>query len=320
MTENQEIGDEAVFIKNYVHFQLLVSKYTAIKQLTYSHIQQYLSVYSYQAESLCIKHNKFPLYKGRDEKRILYISGIALRLEKSQNQKAVEIANAIASDLLATRGDVFKIQVVPPGWIYLELTHSILAAWLQHLAVGSLKLDRQMDKTDRSTITNPQRLFAVQYAHARCCSLLQQAHREELIQLRDVLTDTEINFDKQKPLLSISGQALWSILCPNPIPWLNNDEKLRLNHPAESHLIGELVQVVDDLKCDAFGGSVNWEKAALNLSQAFENFWSQCRIWGKVKISSPLLAQARLGLVMATQSVFRLLLEEKLGVFAPLEL
>ncbi|BAY12384.1 DALR anticodon-binding domain-containing protein [Calothrix sp. NIES-2098] len=318
MTENPQIGDEAVFINNYVRFQLLVSKYTAIKQLTYSYIKKSLSVYTCEAENVCIKQGKFPLYKGRDEKRILYISGIALRLEKSQNQKAVDIANAIASDLWKTCGDVFQVEVVPPGWIYLELSHLMLAAWLQHLTMGSL--GQQISKTNNLNIINPQSLFAVQYAHARCYSLLQQAHREELIQLQDVLTDTAISREQQKPLLSIAGQALASILYPNPIPWLNNEEKLRLNHPAEGRLISKLVEVVDNLKCDSFGSAINWEKVALDLSQAFENFWSQCRIWGKVKIKSPLLAQARLGLVMATQHVLKLLLEEKLGVFAPLEL
>jgi arginyl-tRNA synthetase len=320
MTENQQIGDEAVFINNYVHFQLLVSKYTATKQLIYSLLENSLSVYTCQLETVCTKDGKFPLYKGRDEKRILYISGIALRLEKSQNQKAVEIASAIAKDLSASCGDVFSVKVVPPGWIYLELSQPIIAAWLQNLALGSLGQRRKVGRTDNFTVTNPRRLFAVQYAHARCCSLLQQAHREELIQLRDVLCDTEINFEQQNLQLSNLVAAVWSIFLPNPIPWLNSDAKLRLNHSAEGRLIGELVQVVDDLESDAFGSSVNWEKAALNLSQAFENFWSQCRIWGKVKITSPLLAQARLGLVMATQSVFRLLLEEKLGVFAPSEL
>lgn len=320
MTENQQIGDEAVFINYYVHFQLLVSKYTATKQLIYSLLQNSLSVYTCHPEKIRIENAKFPLYKGRDEKRILYITGIALRLEKSQNQKAVEIASAIAKDLSTSCGDVFSIQVVPPGWIYLELSQPIIAAWLQNIALGSLVQGRKVARTNNPTLANPQRLFAVQCAHARCCSLLQQAHREELIQLRDVFCDTEINFEQQNPQLSNLVANFWSIFLPNPIPWLNSDAKLRLNHAAEGRLIGELVQVVDDLESDAFGSSVNWEKAALDLSQAFENFWSQCRIWGKVKITSPLITQARLGLVMATQSVFKLLLEEKLGVFAPSEL
>ncbi|MBD2353471.1 glutamate acetyltransferase [Tolypothrix sp. FACHB-123] len=310
MTENQHFGDEAVFIENYVHFQVLVSKYTAFKQLVYSRLEKSLSVYTSQPKSVCIKGRKFPLYKGRDEKKILYISGIAQWLEKSQNHKAIEIAQAIANDLLVTCGDVFQVAIVPPGWIYLELSQPILAAWLQNITNGNLERPGRSGKTANLNIKNSQRLFTAQYAYARCCSLLQQAHREELIQLREV----------QNQALSNSAIACWQILFPNPIPWLNSDGKLRCYHPPESQLIGELVQVVDDLHCDDVKSSVNWEKAALNLSQAFENFWSQCRIWGKVKIAARELAQARLGLVMVTQSVLRLLLEEKLGVVAPLEL
>ncbi|MEH2120353.1 DALR anticodon-binding domain-containing protein [Nostoc sp.] len=262
----------------------------------------------------------------------------------------MELASAIASDLLKTCEDVFSVQIVPPGWIHFELTHSTLAAWLQSLAVGSLgeqgvgrgQGSREQKAEGKEVIFNsplcpqqkaplpfvpnttlgeaapttplstsaqypmPNSLFAVQYAHARCCSLVLMAHREGLIKLREPVPNT--------------SPAFWSVIFPNPLPWLNCDGTLRLNHPGERRLIAELVQVVDNIECPDISGSVKWEKVALNLSQAFENFWSNCRIWGEVKITSPELAQARLGLLMATQSVLRYVLEENLGVFAPLEL
>ncbi|MHC5827514.1 MAG: DALR anticodon-binding domain-containing protein, partial [Nostoc sp.] len=147
------------------------------------------------------------------------------------------------------------------------------------------------DKGNNPCCPMPNSLFAVQYAHARCCSLVLLAHREGLIKLRKPVSNT--------------SPAFWSVIAPNPIPWLNCDGTLRLNHPDEHRLIAELVQVVDNIECPDVSGSVKWEKVALNLSQAFEKFWSNCRIWGEVKITSPEIAQARLGLLMATQSVLR---------------
>ncbi len=276
-----------------MHNKLLVRKYTATKQLVYSHLLKSLSIYAEYQEILCIKGGKFPLHKGRDEKKILYISGVALWLSKSQNQQPLEIAKVIASHLSANCSDVFSVQIVPPGWIHLELTHPLVAAWLQNVVVMS-------GEGKRKGIKNSACLFFVQYAHARCCSLVQLADREGLIKL-------------QEP-------PARDVIFPNPIPWLNSEQKLYLNHPAEGRLIGELVQVIDDWESDAFDRAVNWEKTAVDLSQAFETFWRRCRIWGEVKTSSPELAQSRLGLVIATQSVLRLLLEEKLGIFAPSEL
>ncbi|MGF1935914.1 MAG: DALR anticodon-binding domain-containing protein [Nostoc sp. ChiQUE02] len=263
----------------------------------------------------------------------------------------MELASAIASDTSGICGDVFSIQIVPPGWIHFELTHSTLATWLQNLAVGSSGGEGEMGGREQGTgeageageageqgagskgekfsplpsASRPDdsfqcpiqllerlrsvqvpNLFTVQYTHARCCSLVLLAHREGLIKLKEPVPNT--------------SPAFWDVISPNPLPWLNCDGTLRLNHPDERRLISELIQVVDNIECPDIGGSVKWEKVALNLSQAFEKFWSNCRIWGEVKITSPELAQARLGLLMATQSVLRFVLEENLGVFAPLEL
>ncbi len=295
-----------------MHQKLLLSKYTSVKQLVYSYLIKSLSIDTYNIEDTIIKDEKNYLHKGRDNNKVLYISGVALRLSKSQNRKAMELASAIAFDLSRVGGDVFSIQIVPPGWIHFELTHSTLAAWLQSLAIGSLGEQGNTEqgageeqRTIDAQYPMPNSLFAIQYAHARCCSLVLLAHREGLIKLRE-------------PVPNISP-AFWSLISPKPLPWLNCDGVLRLNHPDERRLIAELVQVVD-IQCPDVSGSVKWEKVALNLSQAFEKFWSNCRIWGEIKITSPELAQARLGLLMATQSVLRFVLEGNLGVFAPLEL
>ena len=311
---------------------LQVSKNTAIKQLLYGHMVSVLSIDTYAEKIPSIENHKIPLYKSRDINRILYISGVALQLSKSQNRKGIEIACAIASHLSANCGDEFIIEIVPPGYIHFVLTDPILAAWLQRLVEGRWGeggtrrggdkerggqgeggTRRGGDKErggqgegGETLIENSSHLFAVQYAHARCCSLMRLAQQEKLIQLGDNNVNT--------------SSAMFCVISPNPIPWLNCKSKLHFSHSASRRLISELVQVVDDLECPNEAGSVNWEKAALNLSQAFEIFWCNCRIWGEVKITSPELSQARLGLVIATQSVLRFLLEEKLGVFALVEL
>lgn len=152
-----------------------------------------------------------------------------------------------------------------------------------------------------------QNLFPIQYAHARCCSLLRLGHRQGLIELSDS--------DCQHPN--------WQIIEPNPIPWLKDDPTMKscqgglwLQHPAERHLIDQLLESCDRISDPNL---VNGVKIANTLSHAFETFYSTCRIWGEVKTQTPKLAQARLALVGVTQRVLRSLLD-RLGVMAPSEL
>lgn len=259
----------------------------------------FLSVYTKDEKILWIKKGKLPLYQGTDGKKILYISSVALQLSQSDNSKAKHIVKSIAA-YLATYGEIFDVKIVPPALIHIELIDSTLAVWLHNLTVGETSLQGIGDGGDGVNYNN--KLCKIQYAHARCCSLLRLADREGLIQLIDNSTE------------------VLGLLSTQPIPWLDCDQKLRLHQWDEVRLMHLLVKMVDDLVFPDSNTSVNWMTTALKLSEAFESFWCNCRIWGEVKINSLELAQARLGLLIVTQLVLRSVLESKLGVFAPVEL
>ena len=286
--------------------------YPAIKQLLLSQLQAALGLYVPDGSVLTQRDWDISLHRAKDYSRILYISGLALQLEKTQRIPVLEIAPALAKLVVNIATPIpelnsdheFTVQVVPPGWIHLELTEKAIAAWLQRLhssppRLGNLSLEHRLPQGDTS------HLFAAQYAHARCCSLAYLAHREKLMMLK---------------VESNTSSAVFRAIDPDPIPWLNGTQ-LRCCQPAERALIAQLLGLLDDLYCPGKEGKIiNWEKAALNLSQTFQNFYSSSRIWGEVKIQTLHLAQARLGLVMATQTMLRLLLQDRIGVLAPLEL
>lgn len=350
-----------------MNHQLSSVKIRAIAQLLALQLQAALELYIRDSSLLTELKTPIPLKRTNSKQRVLYVSAIALQLNQVLKLPPIDIAYALAQ-CRQTDGQYFTLQVVPPGWIYLEITQSYLAAWLQHLIQIPLELGDQRKKSkiqnhatwrqvlqvgepaqrtasrhflhlgkpqDRSgsfmptalpssrgtrpteCLGNPSTavapkseielpLFAVQYAHARCCSLLQMAHREELITLEPTNSDT------------IS--ALWLAVSPLPIPWLDSEQKLCLSHPSEWGLIFQLIAILDNLYYPYPSRQLpNWHKVALNLSQAFQTFYSHCRIWGEVKSQNLPLAQARLGLILITQSVLRLLLQDKLGSVAPSE-
>ena len=282
----------------------------AIKQLLVARLQAALDLYIGTNPLICLNRAKRQL-KG-------YTCAIAQKLSKTLELPPLEIALALAEIVCQqTDQQEFTIQVLDRGWIYLELTDSYLAAWLQHLiqsppsfqtwkAEGSGEAGGEKPLTPHPSplVPHPSSPFTIQYAHARCCSILQLAHTEQLITLQP--TDPNL------------GSALWLAVSPNPIPWLN--QQICLYHPAQLALISQLIAILDDLYCPKPSTQpMNWYKAALNLSQAFQTFYSQCRIWGEVKSQHTKLAQTRLGLVLITQSVLRLLLLQ-LGIIAPSEL
>jgi len=139
---------KALPFKAYVHKNLHNSRYKAISQLINGYLLASLSILTEKQFLYYIKLNNCHLYKDRDYKRILYISGMALHLSKYENIPPMELASAIASHFSATSGKDFTVHIIPPGWLHLELTHPALAAWLQGLVEGGVGGDEE-DKGDK---------------------------------------------------------------------------------------------------------------------------------------------------------------------------
>ena len=272
--------------------------------------------------SLSLPLPEIPLQRSKDNLRVEYLSPIALKLANLQQQSPMDIALKIATYCQENRQnprylnqEYFTIEVVPPGIVLFQLTDLAVAASLQNFPrLIKQKMEKSDLKVTDLSIDND-RLFPIQYSHARCCSLLRLANRDQIIEITDG-DDT-------------SSQTLWQLIAPNPIPWLDDQNRLRLSHPAELNLISQLFIVIDHLapllvenseELIIANHTAHDHKLAKALSDAFQTFYSQCRIWGEVKQETPKLAQARLGLVVATQALLQFILQELLGVFAPLEL
>ncbi|MBF2065565.1 MAG: glutamate acetyltransferase [Calothrix sp. C42_A2020_038] len=272
-----------------MHKMLLVSKYTAIRQLVSSHLLRVLSIYASEKKISKVPESGIALYKSREICKVLYISGVAPSLAKVYQISASAIANQVVSHF-CDFGESFRVKVVPPAWIHIEVVDCVIADWLESL-VSETNPFFQASTNPYSFTPALSYLFPIQYAYARCCSLLRLAKHEGITLFDEV----------------------------RQIPWLDSQAKLCLNDAASQSLIAKLIAVVDDLVCVNIASASHWHSKARSLSQAFERFWSHNCIWGEVKVF-PELAHARFGLILATQKILRFLLEDKLGIIALSEL
>lgn len=279
-----------------------------------------------------LRQKMIPLYRLSNQTSVIYRCAIALKLAAKSQLKPIELANQlmISFPTINCNSDSvkcleFTVEVESSGWINFRLSDWALATWLQDLiekpSLEEYKSKRiLMQRIEGNSISPslfvPPHLdgcdsnifFLLQYLHARCCSLLGLAHQQGLITIRKI--------DNKAPELKI--------IEPCPIPWLQDSQgsdtehlRLRLTHSAEQNLIDQILDCWDEI------GDQNQSallKRGSTLSLTFEQFYSQCRIWGEVKIHNLGLAQGRLGLLTVTQILVRSLLQDQLGIAAPLEL
>lgn len=224
---------------------------------------------------------------------IVYRCAIAFPLAKyiglSPSIIARELAAIIAAVALEPEKDNLEFELtVNLGVIDLYCTELTLARWLEY-AVANLSRCQPLPFTSMSPNTSTQRdLFFLHYAHARCCSWLRLGARENLIELSDRTFAT----------------LIWQIAQPQPLVWLDDAGKFYLTHRAEYRLLFQLLTAIET----SANNTENWQKVALNLSEAMLVFEAQCRIFGAVRQNSPQLAIARLGLVALVQYYLQKLL------------
>ena len=228
---------------------------------------------------------------------IVYRCAIAFPLGNYWHLSPLTVAQNLQEFLLITNVTSttkpilgFKVRVVSPGWIDFHLSDRSLAVWLEELVDWvSQDGENRGDGGDRGD----ENLFVIQYAHARCCSLLRLGHQEKLIKIK-------------------YNYSVWEIVKPIKFAWVDTKDIFWFKHPTEKSLLIQLLIVVEELITNS--QKVNWVKLAGNLSEAFLDFWAECRIYGEVNQKTPKLAQARLGLVALVQYFLYRILRDKLDV------
>jgi len=262
---------------------------------------------------------------------ILYACAIAHRLAAQHHCQLLPLAEQIAESVRhsITRHQALldppfwfdavwqnlTIRVTPEAMIQIQFSDRAVAAFLTMLIDHSLNLppDRSSQNHCREPLSshaNASSLFAVQLAHARCCSLLRLGDRTGLIHLHHPLELTP---------------AFWQFSAQDVVVWLTPDARLQVDHPSESNLISHLVMALDELpRLVTSPSQADKKTVALKLandvSTAFQQFYQSCPLWGHLDAKSGDRNHARFGLLMATQRVLCLLLEDGLNSTAPAEL
>jgi hypothetical protein len=281
------------------------------------------------------KHKNFPqsgeklqLKRIKSSTQIVYSTAITHKIAAQSSQSVAQITEQIADfvaehtfgwpddwsgacGLEAGVHDV-SVQATSAGLIQVKLGDRAIAAWLNFIlynlpgtTLNSLNSSLTALQSSIPASEFQTQVFVIQHAHARCSSLLQMAQREGLITLDQ----------------SEQGSAVWQFANPESVPWLTPDFHLRLAHPSERRLICQLLAVLDQvgrlwpqpLANESF-------RLAKEMSQCFQVFHRDRPIWHSVVNDSTDLAQAQLGLVMATQRILYWLLNNLLGISTPSDL
>lgn len=288
---------------------------------------------------------EIPFKRVRDASRILYSTAIAHKLAARSSLTPAQITgyilNSVSKNTLKLQdiGAFVSLsetasktllepllqdgtfQATHSGLIQVELSDRAIAGWLNWIIhqwgagqlwekgegwqVNIARMDRRHGESTERWKNCGAETFAMQQTYARCCSLLQMAHREGVITLSQ----------------PDAAPALWQFMVPAWIPWLDGNIELRLSHPSERSLIGQFFTVLDETGDGSSQRS--WHDyfcLAQQVCQGFQAFHRDRPIWHNIIEQSFELAHAQFGLVMVTQRILYHLLNQRMNISTPSEL
>ncbi len=239
-----------------------------------------------------------------------YVSQIAHVLAAKLNLTPLEICQSLPITLATANisdHDRLKLRIwcSDAATIYFQLPPSSILIWLDYLHGLQFEYcDNPIAQMRIDSGFPPQSLVSVSmYAHARCCARLRLASTEQIISLNDRWQITTPNW-------LLCDRDRWQN-CPT------TDRNFIFELPAESRLIQVLMDVLDGIYRQR---PQNWAKLSLKLAERWLEFDRDCQIFGDTKRQNPRLATARCGLTAIARRYLQMLLEEYLGVLAPVEL
>ena len=252
-----------------------------------------------------------PLKRARKAIPFVYVCAIAHRLA-TPSQSAALIAAQLVDTLLqplpipeeGSLSDIV-VQATATGLLQFELSDRAIAAWLDRLLANVLPQQScvPLAAMERQMLLPTAAIFEVQYAHARCCSLLRLAHSEGLIMLNTL---------DNAPLV-------WRVVKPPSVPWLTSTAQLCLNHPVDRKLLGYLVEALDCLSDEPIRRTQQSLRSAQAIAQAMQAFHRAHPLWRKTG-TEPNLLVSQLGLLLATQRILYALLTDGLDLHPVVEL
>ncbi len=255
-----------------------------------------------------------------------YVSTIAHQLAAKSSITPIEICQNIYTGMSSLTADQMlgkgycqlelSVWYNEASYIYFQLPPKSIAIWLNYL--HDWMHDLPIDSLDRDVNHHAvESIDLAIYAHARCCSLLKLANAEKIVTI-------DTNFQISTPAWLISLTALEH----QPTP----ASSCIFEHPAERRLIQTLMAALDVIYGDRrhwqstddqqqsskLPKPPNWTKLTIELAQSWLEFQRCCQIFGEIKHQNPRLAIARCGLTAISRRYLQLLIENYLGVDAPL--